>query len=231
MQGQENKQISFLIEDHIRKAKSSQSEYLLLMPCDLWNVSPGTHELLPVGCFSSCFGAGHIQKIQFKAQRTHLNATDLLFCLCMGEDLSVMLYCFNFLLHTSTQVFLKWTFPDMFWLLCCSVLPSGGHCRTTVALWPVFWGVRPAAAASHETWMMLLFLTFLTWVASHLQEAEAAMWAVFLLGLLVFPLVPSFLSAFKGWVHSVFVSEGNFSVYCGDDQLFLCQGFVLVVYF
>lgn len=82
-------------------------------------------------------------------------------------------------------------------LLCCSASPPGGHCRTTAALWPVFWGVRPAVAASRGIWTMLLFLTFLTWVALHLQEAGAVMWGLpscsVCLCFAVFPVVPSFL--------------------------------------
>ncbi len=104
------------------------------------------------------------------------------------------------------------------WLLFCSVSPPGGRCRTTAALWPVFWGVRPIAVVSPGTWTMLLFLTFLTWVALHPQEAEAVMWAEFLLGCF-FCHPPSFLctsSHKEGWLHTVFVSEVNLCVDCGD---------------
>lgn len=64
--------------------------------------------------------------------------------------------------------------------------PLVAKCRTTAALLPVFWGVRPVAVASRGTWTMLLFLTFLMWVASCTQEAEAVVWAHFLLGCLPF---------------------------------------------
>lgn len=73
--------------------------------------------------------------------------------------------------------------------LSCCVSPPGGHCRTTAARWPVSWGARPAA--SRGIWTMLLFLTFLTWVALHLQEAEAAPRAALLLRLPVFCHFPS----------------------------------------
>ena len=89
------------------------------------------------------------------------------------------------------------------WPFCCSVSPPGGRCRTTAAQLPVFWGVRPAAVVSRGTWTMLLFLTFLMWVALHVQEAAAVMWAEFLLG---FCLVPSFTcTSFckECWLHSV----------------------------
>lgn len=110
----------------------------------------------------------------------------LLVFLSTTDDLWILLYRLNFSMCFSQHEFLPGgcflvlTCP-VFWLLCCSVSPPGGRCRTTVALLPVFWGVLPVTAASPGTWTMLLFLTFLMWVALRPQDAAAVMWAEFFL--------------------------------------------------
>lgn len=109
------------------------------------------------------------------------------------------------------------------WPSCCSVSPPGGRCRTTAALLPVFWGVRPAAVVSRGTWTMLLFLTFLMWVALHVQEAAAVMWAEFLLGFVGCFLYVHVILQKDRWSHSVLVSEVNVCIDYGDNQLVLWQ--------
>lgn len=105
------------------------------------------------------------------------------------------------------------------WPSCCSVSPPGGRCRTTAALLPVFWGVRPAAVVSRGTWTMLLFLTFLMWVALHVQEAAAVMWAEFLLGFVGCFLYVHVILQKDHWSHSVLVSEVNVCVDYGDNHV------------